>query len=156
MTTIAKPMSVKFRDNYVESSTGCWEWTGRQLWNGYGAVGAGVRGRALRAHRVSYELNVGPIPHHLVVCHTCDNRKCVNPNHLFLGTRHENNTDMATKGRARGAPRKLTDEQVYDIRKLSQQLNSVKLAELFGVTSSAIKLILQGARRPRRTARIPL
>ena len=74
----------------------CWEWSGRRC-QGYGCFG--LHGRDLRAHRFSYELNVGPIPDGLSILHSCDNRACVNPAHLRPGTNAENMQDCLKRGR---------------------------------------------------------
>lgn len=85
----------------VLKSDTCWEWQGYVGLDGYGKLGTRVanRGVSYTAHRVAYESIHGSIPLGLVVCHKCDNRKCCNPEHLFLGTQRDNVLDMNTKGR---------------------------------------------------------
>ena len=86
---------------------GCWEWQGSISSNGYGQISSGVGGnRPFTTHRLSWELHFGPIPADLFVCHHCDNRKCVRPDHLFLGTVQDNYDDSAAKGRTWTMPRK--------------------------------------------------
>jgi hypothetical protein len=80
-------------------ANGCWDWTGGRSSDGYGQV-RWYR-RALRAHRVAYALAKGLIPKNLLVCHSCDNILCINPEHLWLGTVKANTQDMIRKGRFR-------------------------------------------------------
>lgn len=105
--------------------SGCVDWTGGYLMpNGYAVVRIGPRkdGKRILVHRLSYKLSVGEIPEGMHVCHHCDNRRCINPDHLFLGTNYDNILDRMKKGRSHGNKGeahpfvKLTAEQVLKIR----------------------------------------
>lgn len=85
----------------VNAETGCWNWTRGKDTRGYGAAYIPHR---VMAHRLSYELSVGPIPPGKHVCHTCDNPSCINPDHLWIGTHAENMADKEAKGRGTKPP----------------------------------------------------
>lgn len=126
----------------------CWPWIGGgRTAGGYGLLSIGGKnGSVVSAHRFSYELHVAPIPNNMIVMHTCDNPRCVNPAHLQLGTYQDNAQDMIRKGRhARKAPKgeasgvaKLTDERVRFIR-ANPQMGHKEIADLWGVSPNAIR-----------------
>lgn len=143
-----RPLSERFWEK-VSRTRGCWLWKGAA--SSYGHMGGGD-GRTLDAHRVAWELAHGPIPTGLWVLHRCDNPKCVNPSHLFLGTRSDNMRDAFEKGRG-AIPRhygaevkgaKLTDERVREIRLLAcSGMSQSELARRFGVCQTNISRILK-------------
>lgn len=145
-----EPVAVRFW-RYVVRGEGCWLWRGAVGSNGYGYLGR--RG----AHRVSYELNHGPIPRGLQVRHDCDTPLCVNPAHLRLGTVLDNARDKVERGRipvglepphylGEAHPRaKLTAEAVRDIR--ASRAAGEKLLDIgrrHGVTKHAVWAVLSG------------
>jgi HNH endonuclease len=125
----------------VEKTDGCWEWRGAISKNGYGKFAFG--GTMKSVHRVAWVLTRGPIPEGLHVLHRCDNRPCVNPEHLWLGTSADNLNDCVVKGRFYCPQRKLSPEIAIEIRQLSH-LGVKPLARRYGVLPSSIRLILQG------------
>jgi hypothetical protein len=122
----------------------CWPWIGAGKGNGYGNVNLG--GRTVPTHRYSYELFIGPIPEGMDVCHTCDNRWCVNPDHLFVGTRRENMEDCKSKGRAAGGNRKhLTEARIQEIRRrLLAGHSPRKISTQMDVNYGTVRAIKEG------------
>jgi hypothetical protein len=96
--------TIRFFNKVKKLKNGCWEWQGAK---GKGNQSYGqfrFNGKKVLTHRLSWELHNGKIPEGMCVCHTCDNPSCVNPNHLFLGTRKDNTLDMINKGRSKLTP----------------------------------------------------
>ena len=133
----------RFHRKYVATTPGkCWEWKGYVSKLGYGQLRnvPGERPVVLMAHRLSWELHTKlGIPEGLCVCHKCDNRKCVNPKHMFLGTKTENNMDRDAKVRqARGqlnGNAKMTDKDVLKIRAMSAAgMSNPRIAEQIGLS----------------------
>lgn len=126
--------------------SGCWIWLASVREGGYGQF------RGMNAHRASYIANKGEIQNNLHVLHRCDVRCCVNPNHLFLGTRQDNMSDMTRKCRqARGEEHGesvLMDNEVREIKsRLSRPYKRgylVKLAKEFGISKQTLCKIKSG------------
>ena len=146
----SKPVEDAFREKYLpDPQTGCWVWKASFMKTGYGQFNP-RNGKTVTAHRFSYQLHKGEIPKGLFVCHTCDNRACVNPKHLWLGTNAENLKDMREKGRAKYNPpigernhsAKITEKQAAEIFK--SKLPVRKLAERFKLSEAAIHAIQTG------------
>lgn len=148
----------RFNGRYqVDQATGCWLWTG-SLTKGYGSIHT-VSGVPAYAHRVSYALhNPGVSMSGLVVCHRCDTPRCVNPEHLFLGTPQDNMRDAWDKGRIklpkqrslgeRHRNAKLSDKEVAEIRDLSRHGRSfASIAKQFEVSPSTISQIVKNLAR---------
>ena len=146
---MTKEQLIHFWDRVnIAAENDCWEWTACK-WNGYGNLR--VNGKKQSAHRTSWRIENGAIPDGLCVLHHCDNRACVNPNHLFLGSRADNVADMDKKGRRGTANHKgeanpssiLTEEQVLCIM---EELNGgnktqTQIARDYGVSRGAIYAI---------------
>lgn len=130
-------------EQHVEVDSGCWHWRGPQGPRGYGQYSR------YRAHRVAYLKWNGPIPAGRVVRHACDNRLCVNPTHLALGTPAQNSQDMKDRGRqARGEKHsqvKVTEAAVRQIRSMIERhVPQRAIAERFGIDPSTVSDIKRG------------
>lgn len=131
-------------DRCIETADGCWEFTGAHCTTGYGRIY--YEGSLQLTHRVSWFLTYGGIEEGLCVCHKCDNPPCCNPEHLFVGTHKDNETDKKSKGRTvqgeRQGGSKLTEGQVKEIRLLLDQgARGYILASRFGVARTTISKI---------------
>lgn len=130
----------------VEKTPECWTWTRACYRNGYGAFSIGGRNRL--AHRVAWFLTYGEWPDRMVL-HSCDNRRCVRPDHLFLGTAKDNTRDMMQKGRGLALGRfpnaKLTEADVVRIKELRGRGQSQgSVARAFGVNAATVREITKG------------
>lgn len=130
-------------ENNVIKGPGCWDFNGKTRTDGYAALE--YKGRRMLVHRASWLIHYGVIPDGIFVLHKCDNRKCSNPDHLFLGTQKDNIFDMVSKGRNRYVSgekivqSKLKTEQVIKIKKLlAQNISNKKIAESFNINHCTV------------------
>jgi HNH endonuclease len=124
---------------WVEKTDGCWLWKGALSPKGYGQFMTRLNGKAklVTASRFSWQIHHGPIPEGMHACHKCDNRRCVNPDHLFLGTHEDNMIDMVEKGRQ--AKAKLDAEKVKAIRLDTRKHEDI--AKDYGVIRQTVTLL---------------
>jgi len=130
----------------IDNNTDCWNWTGGTTQGGYGIFR--IDNQTINTvHRISYQYFYDIDPGKLLVCHTCDNPKCANPNHLFLGTQTKNMIDMMNKERC--GISKLTNEDVkvmlIDIYN-GKYSNTTEIANVYNVKRGTIRCILNGQR----------
>ena len=148
--------------NYaINTETDCWEWQRAKYPAGYGTIK--IQGKTYGTHRVMYRMWYGEFDYSLFVCHKCDNRICINPDHLFLGTGSDNMKDAFAKGRLddalskanrcvmRGADNpgaKLTWDQVDYIRKEyrphDKEFGCKPLAKRFGINKRTLLKVISG------------
>lgn len=159
MIKIRKPLIERFWPRVNKNGdNGCWNWTAALSAAGYGQIGAQGERKILYTHRLSWEIANGQIPNGMVICHKCDNPKCCNPDHLFMGTQKQNMQDARKKGRDvhsrhpncfpighKAARAKITNEQASEMMKeiYGGALRSVT-AKKFGVSVSLISKIING------------
>jgi hypothetical protein len=162
-TVQAEPKLVKYTPEQIERfwskvdktshPGGCWVWTACKDKNGYGQVG--FNGKVIRAHRASFEITYGKLGvlgghHGMCVLHSCDNPPCVNPDHLWTGTNHENILDKVKKGRAkvgigeRQHLSKLTTALVLEIRNsyVPRKVSHRKLAAIYNIDKQTVARVL--------------
>lgn len=148
---ITEKLIERFNAKWALDESGCWLWKAATIRDGYGQIKIPGTRRQIVAHRLSYMIHKGAIQDGNCVLHTCDNPPCVNPDHLFVGTKRDNAEDMARKMRhtfgERNARHKLTTENVLEIfRLLAIGVKQSRIAAQFQVGQMQISRINTGDR----------
>ncbi len=140
----------KLRERSVVSDTGCHEWQGARNYKGYGLLN--LAGVTDKAHRVAYQVKHGEMPARAHVLHRCDNRACVNPEHLMLGSNSDNIADKVAKDRA---GKKLTANTAMEIKgMIGKGMTQKEIGRLYGVNQSIVSRLGSGQRRPYLEGRV--
>ena len=124
----------------------CWNWLGCLNTHGYGSFG--FRQATIGAHRISYEINKGTIPEGRHICHSCDNKRCVNPKHLFLGSHTDNMADATAKGLLGHKPAMNADDVKLMKQLRSDGMTFESISSLFRCCSKTVRNYMTGARVP--------
>lgn len=131
----------------VRKTDSCWIWTASTRNNGYGALGNVFGRRGEYAHRLAWMLANGPILPGLLVCHTCDNKLCVRPSHLFLGTYGDNMRDCVAKGRhVSNLPPQPRGEKAYMAKLTQAEVDEIKRMRASGMSGMKIATIFSKVR----------
>ncbi len=147
----------RFEEKFKKQKNGCWIWKSSKSNSGYGKFN--IRGKHVIAHRYSYELYKEKIPPGMLICHKCDNKLCVNPDHLWIGTQKENINDAKKKGRLpnlKGIRKplccvgenhylsKLKNKDIFEIKRLYKSgVSGYRLHKMYNVTKKCISDILK-------------
>lgn len=146
---IRKTLAERLYSKTRTMPNGCIEWIGAISSTGYGSI-LHSRGRRISTHVAAWELKYGPVPKGKFVLHKCDNRPCINTDHLFLGTAKDNGEDMAKKRRSTWGERdpmaKLAESDIEAIKQLAGTMSQRAIGEKFGVSDGNICMILGGKR----------
>lgn len=153
-------LSDKYIENFLSKfekgkKEECWVWKGYKNLQGYGRIGI-APSQCVNAHRFSWTFYIGPIPKGMFVCHKCDNPSCVNPNHLFIGTRQDNTNDMMVKKRSKHFQKNkfygVVEEERYDGPNRKNRWRSFIVIDEKVIKLGAHTSILEAARNYDRIA----
>lgn len=160
-----KAIKTFWETEFWSNKAGCWLWPKSVASGGYGGMAFSEGGKSnqyhFTCHRLSWEIHHGAIPENQWVLHKCDERRCCNPDHLFLGSEEDNWKDMYSKKRNPRGERhpnaKLNADQVAEIKwHLAQGRTSASLARQYGVAEGTIGNIKQGNNWPDVKAKAPV
>lgn len=146
------PLEYLLQNIEEDEYSGCWNWIGNMFQGGYGQFKHRKflgKTTGINASRASWLIHNGPLDSYLFVLHKCDNRRCVNPSHLYVGTQKDNMKDCTVKQRInKGEDRpqsKLTEENVREIKDLKiRQFSYREIAKKYNVTPNAVVSIVRG------------